>query len=267
MANPWHINWLKEGVKPWNLRRRKVKFTPDLQGANFYDILPKNFRDAPKTSRFFEKIDLSGANLTSANLSNLNFRQANFDGCNMSEANLDASNFESAKFKNATLTGSTAKRAVFQHAVFTQSDLQNVRFDEADVRNALFIETPLSENQIQDFGESKGVRTIASVAEYRETLSFESFKSARSPRELLPRAPEKDTKYDVFYGTNRQPIYAQGKLVDYGFVSDTQNHYGICEVIIPESHKIGSLGSPQWKRVVKRIDDRPQIHQIIGLKP
>jgi len=38
--------------------------------------------------------------------------------------------------------------------------------------------------------------------------------------------------------------------------------YGSCTVTIPESHKIGSVGSPWWKRVFSRIDDRLRVIKI-----
>ncbi len=73
MSNNLHANWLKEGVKKWNYRRKKVTFQPDLSGIRFFDFLPSDFRDQPKASRFFERIDLSDANLIDADLSDLNF--------------------------------------------------------------------------------------------------------------------------------------------------------------------------------------------------
>jgi hypothetical protein len=33
-------------------------------------------------------------------------------------------------------------------------------------------------------------------------------------------------------------------------------HYGSCQVFIPQSHKIGSIGSPWWKRLLTLTDDR-----------
>ena len=267
MANTWHVNWLKEGVKPWNQRRKKVKFTPDLKGANFYDILPEDFRDAPKASRFFEKINLSGADLTNANLSNLNFKQANFNDSNMSEANLDASNFESAKFRGTILTGSSAKRAIFRYAVFTQSDLREVNFNEADAKSTIFIESPLSKNQMQEFGENSGIKTIATVAEYKESIQSSQVIGRIEYSKGPPPTSAKNTKYDVFYGTNRQPVIVQGELVDYGNQTDSKINYGVCEVIIPDSHEIGKIGSSIWGRLVKGEDDRLKIRHIIGLNP
>ena len=98
MANNWHVEWLKEGVLRWNNRRKRVSFSPDLSGIRFFEHLPKDFRDDPKTSRYFEKLDLSDANLTLSDLSDLNFAKANFTDADISGANLSKSNFKDAKF-------------------------------------------------------------------------------------------------------------------------------------------------------------------------
>ena len=49
-----------------------------------------------------------------------------------------------------------------------------------------------------------------------------------------------------------------------GFSSsrDTQTHYGICEVTIPKAHKIGSTGSPLWKRILTLTDDRLKVIRV-----
>jgi esterase/lipase superfamily enzyme len=43
-------------------------------------------------------------------------------------------------------------------------------------------------------------------------------------------------------------------------------HYGSCRVFIPESHKIGSIGSPWWKRLLTMTDDRLQLIAINELQ-
>lgn len=113
MADQWHVSWLKEGVERWNQRRRKVEFSPDLSGIRFFDFLPSDFRDAPKTSRYFERINLSDANLTGSDLSTLNFSKADFSGAILLNANMSKSNFDGAIFLNANLLGANASRSSF----------------------------------------------------------------------------------------------------------------------------------------------------------
>src|SRR5262249_576170 len=46
---------------------------------------------------------------------------------------------------------------------------------------------------------------------------------------------------------------------------DDAVHYGFCRVYVPKAHKIGSLGSPWWKRLANRIDDRLKLLIISDL--
>jgi esterase/lipase superfamily enzyme len=57
------------------------------------------------------------------------------------------------------------------------------------------------------------------------------------------KIPETGTIYPVWYGTNRKPIDPND--IQQGFSAEGDNliHYGKCEVSIPESHKIGAVGS------------------------
>jgi esterase/lipase superfamily enzyme len=68
--------------------------------------------------------------------------------------------------------------------------------------------------------------------------------------------------YNVWFGTNRQPLTQAGAVVGFSSLRDSQTHYGTCEVAIPKSHKIGSIGSPLWKRVITLTDDRLKLQTL-----
>lgn len=61
--------------------------------------------------------------------------------------------------------------------------------------------------------------------------------------------------YRVWYGTNRNPIFENGVVIDYGSERGGQTSYGVCDVHIPKHHKIGSVGSPWWLRLPKFWED------------
>jgi esterase/lipase superfamily enzyme len=44
-------------------------------------------------------------------------------------------------------------------------------------------------------------------------------------------------------------------------------HYGSCRVSVPKSHKIGSTGSPWWKRLLTGKDDRLRLLNVEELEP
>lgn len=245
MATHAHIEWLKEGVLRWNKRRRRVDFSPDLSGVNFFELLPPDFRDAPKTSRTFERIDLSNANLRGADLSHLNFHGANFRNADLQNANLSLSNFDEAKFIASDLSNSDASNASFRDALFEHASLAKIDLEGAELSGASFVAVELK-NAKRDRLEAEGARFYNSVASYRDRQAIGDRLPQSDTSRLIAKdkaQPQKTPKnrYDVFFGTNRTPIFERGALTGFdGNISDIIN-YGLCEVIVPDGHRIGSL--------------------------
>ena len=74
MANPEHVEWLREGVEAWNRRRRDSPFTPDLSGVKIADnvLAPPGLfeiNNADEPSHDWGGEPLQGINLSKANLS------------------------------------------------------------------------------------------------------------------------------------------------------------------------------------------------------
>jgi esterase/lipase superfamily enzyme len=65
--------------------------------------------------------------------------------------------------------------------------------------------------------------------------------------------------YSVWYGTNRRPA-ADG--LGYSSERDEQIHLGKCDVFVPKSHKIGSIGSSLIKRALSKTDDRIRLDAV-----
>jgi esterase/lipase superfamily enzyme len=84
----------------------------------------------------------------------------------------------------------------------------------------------------------------------------------RSTKDSAAPPPRQCT---LWYGTNRRPVDAAHALRGYSGERDEQTvHYGQCKVAVPKSHKIGSLGSSWWKRLISAEDDRLR---LIDLSP
>lgn len=66
--------------------------------------------------------------------------------------------------------------------------------------------------------------------------------------------------YPLLFGTNRKAVDPNDPTRGYSGERDTETHLGTCTVIVPKSHRIGSLGSPWWKRLLTLTDDRLQIN-------
>lgn len=92
MANPEHIEILKQGVDVWNRwRAENVEIKPDLSGRPLSesDLLKINLSDTilrwsslnkcDLTEADFSRADLSGAKLRESNFSNANFEYAFFE--------------------------------------------------------------------------------------------------------------------------------------------------------------------------------------------
>jgi esterase/lipase superfamily enzyme len=73
--------------------------------------------------------------------------------------------------------------------------------------------------------------------------------------------PVQKGEYVVWFGTNRRRLERDATK---GFSSgrDHTVHYGSCRVYIPKSHKIGSIGSPWWRRWFAGNDDRLHLVKI-----
>jgi hypothetical protein len=71
-----------------------------------------------------------------------------------------------------------------------------------------------------------------------------------------PQLQTDKAEYVVWYGTNRRPNDYSDPGKGYSALRDNVVHYGSCRVFIPQSHKIGSIGSPWWKRLLTLTDDR-----------
>lgn len=77
---------------------------------------------------------------------------------------------------------------------------------------------------------------------------------------------QSDAEFRVWYATSRRPIDPSNPATGYGVERDTCIHYGSCDVFVPRSHKIGSVGSPWWKRLLTMTDDRLKLLSVEEVK-
>src|SRR5262249_51155258 len=81
--------------------------------------------------------------------------------------------------------------------------------------------------------------------------------------EVRSRKPSR--LFTVWYGTNRKPVDSNDLSRGFTAFRGGQNYFGTCEVVIPRSHKPGSVGSRFWKRWATLTDDRLRVARITGL--
>ncbi|HEV2863024.1 MAG TPA: toll/interleukin-1 receptor domain-containing protein [Pyrinomonadaceae bacterium] len=110
MANPKHLQILKQGFIAWNdWRDEHRKVRPDLAGA---DLVGKDLNF----------LDLSGADLSGADLNGANLLHANLSDANLSGSFLTFTNLSQASLGGADFTG-----AVLGYTTFADSDLSEVK--------------------------------------------------------------------------------------------------------------------------------------------
>src|SRR5438270_819475 len=110
MANPAHLDKLKEGVDTWNQwRKERPDIIPNLYKANL------------------SRADLRGANLSGADLSEANLSGANLSGANLSEAHLSRADLREANLSEADLSEADLREADCYKTIFANIDLQTVK--------------------------------------------------------------------------------------------------------------------------------------------
>ncbi len=114
MANQEQLAILKQGVEVWN-----------------------NWRSQnPNVEIMFDRIDLSGANLTQADLSRVYIADSNLSGANFSKANLGGANLGSTKLSGADLSGANLTVAYLAATDLNAASLSGASLYGANLRGA-----------------------------------------------------------------------------------------------------------------------------------
>jgi uncharacterized protein YjbI with pentapeptide repeats len=114
MANPKHLEILKQGAKVWNAwRDENPNIRPNLSFASLY------------------KTDLGGMNFSNAKLNYATLLDTNLDGANLNEARLVRANLSRASLNYASLI-----RAKLEYAILAGAKCFQVNLDKASLRHA-----------------------------------------------------------------------------------------------------------------------------------
>jgi TIR domain/Pentapeptide repeats (8 copies) len=133
MANPEHLEILKQGVEAWNEWRREHRdVSPDLSDADL--------SDADLTNANLSDTDLFQANLSNADLSNADLSYATLSGANLFHAELIDANLNGAYLIDANLSG-----AVLFQANLSYANLSGTDFTLVALASTTFAGTDLSE--------------------------------------------------------------------------------------------------------------------------
>ena len=137
MANPEHLEILKQGVEVWNeWREKNPYFFPDLSRAY---LLEANL----------ERADLRGADLRKANLSVADLRHANLRKANLRGADLRHANLERADLRKAYLIGTDLFEANLVGTDLRHANLRKANLREANLETADLIAADLSHASLE----------------------------------------------------------------------------------------------------------------------
>lgn len=103
----------------------------------------------------------------------------------------------------------------------------------------------------------------------RSSLKGDGGRPRKTKKTAKKLARRRYTVVEVFYATDRKPTGFKQPRRRYG--SERGNgslDYGVCEVSIPEDHKIGHLEGPSWRRFEFRADPKKHVVLLdVGVLP
>ena len=157
MANPEHVEILKQGVDAWNYwRLMHPEFNPNLEDA---DLTTIDIRGAILEGANLEGAVLDGVNLddtsldgaylyraslTEASLVNASLEAASFEGAIMENANLDKASLSGTFFNAAIMDHASIEEAFIEEASFVGASMKGVSLRRSNLFRANFARTELS---------------------------------------------------------------------------------------------------------------------------
>ncbi|MCW2276862.1 pentapeptide repeat-containing protein [Heliophilum fasciatum] len=169
MANPEHVEILKQGVEAWNqwrVSQDDLVFLPNLVGINLggadlrnsnlswarligTNLCSVDLRGADLVGTDLREADLSRANLSGADLIGSNLSGANLGGADLCQATLIGADLSLADFSGADLRGADLSGADLRWLNLSRANLQGANLGGADLRGANLNGTNLSEANLR----------------------------------------------------------------------------------------------------------------------
>jgi len=236
MANPEHLQILKQGVEVWNAWRiENNNITPDL---TYTDLHEAHLAGA----------DLREADLRDARLLYANVYNANLSGANLTGADLFSANFSEAFLRDANLHG----------ADLTNTNLHGADLARADVSEAILLETVFGNHNLTTV---RGLETCQhegpSVLDHRTIAQ-----SGPLPLAFLRGCGLPDALIDYLPSLLNEPLQFYSCFISYAsrdqafarrLHADLQNH-GVRCWFAPEDLKIGDRFRPRIDETIRLYD-------------
>jgi hypothetical protein len=135
MANPEHMELIRQGTKTWNRwREQNLNVEPDFTGAYVHlarlrgaNLRGAKFNDARLVYAVFRHSDLRGADLSNSNLHGADLRGADFRGADLHSASLHGADLRGADLRGADLHGADLNRTDLRQAKLHGADFRGTR--------------------------------------------------------------------------------------------------------------------------------------------
>lgn len=138
MANPEHVEILKQGVEAWN---HKKIMNPEVE----FDL-----SNSDLSRHTFHQINFSGTNLARANLSGSNLKEANLYGASLRHANLHKAYLRRANLVRADLHEADLREAYIWQASLHEAQMVGVDLRQATLKESGFFNANLRRSDLRD---------------------------------------------------------------------------------------------------------------------
>jgi len=240
VANPEHLNKLKEGPEAWNEWR-------DSNG----DVIP----------------DLSGANLVESDLRACDLSEANLTGADLTYARLERAYLKKARLTGADLFGTDCNLTFFEHADFTDANLTYANLSSAVLRGATLEWAKLGSTRLADT-DLTNVRGLATINHKGgSSIGIDTFfRSGGLPEEFL-RGCGVPEEFIAYAGSLiGKPIEYYSCFISYSS-SDDEFAHRLHEAL--QGRKIRTWFAPEdlkiGDRFRSRIDESIRVHDKLVL--
>lgn len=138
MANPEHVDILRQGVEVWNAwRKRHHEIQPDLSGADLSRVI-------------LIAANLSNANLSRADLSHANLFCADLSHANLFHADLSRAALLGTNLSGTTLSGADLSRAFLIGAILSDADLSGAILTSATLGSTVLSGVSMGQTILND---------------------------------------------------------------------------------------------------------------------
>jgi hypothetical protein len=139
MANPDHLEILRQGIDVWNAwREKEPSLVPDLIRAA---LRGANLEAADLRAANLSRADLAGANLNLVDLTKADLSGAILDDAQLDSAHLDWADLQEASLKRANLFGAHLPHADLRRANLRFTNLIDADLTDADLTGCLVFGT------------------------------------------------------------------------------------------------------------------------------